>query len=158
MRRLVLRAHIWWTACLIPLLVRALPLGTVLWLVTPARWWHPYRGTAPAAIGELVRRRLARPRQMKRRACLREGLMIFRFLCLAGHEPELHFAVFPAEAPPRPMHAHCWVTLGDVACSTPAEPPCAEMMRYTRGTGARLLPPSTSNSGLTAGQGHANVR
>ncbi|HUT37592.1 MAG TPA: lasso peptide biosynthesis B2 protein [Planctomycetota bacterium] len=142
MRRLVLRAHVWWEACLILLLVKLLPLTWVLRLLSPPRWWHPYRGVSPDAIGELVRRRLARPRHMKRRACLRQGLMLFHFLCLAGHEPELHFAVFPAESPPRPMHAHCWVTLGGVACSPPAEPPCAEMMRYARGTGARLLPPS----------------
>jgi len=138
-RRLALRAHIWWTACLIPVLDRLLPLRGVLWVLTPARWWHPYRGMAPEAIGGLVRRRLAHPRQMKRRACLREGLILFHFLCLAGLEPVLHFAVFPAEAPPRPMHAHCWVTLGDVACSAPAQPPCAEMMRHSRATGTTLV-------------------
>ncbi|MBM4042090.1 MAG: lasso peptide biosynthesis B2 protein [Planctomycetes bacterium] len=141
MRRLLLRAHVWWVACLIPLLDRLLPLGGVLWVLTPSRWWHPYRGVAPEAIGELVRRRLARPRQMKRRACLRQGLMLFHFLCLAGREPVLHFAVFPAEPAPQPMHAHCWVTLDGQECSPPAQRPCAEMMRYARGTGARLLPP-----------------
>jgi hypothetical protein len=125
--------------------VRVLPLHGVLWVLTPSRWWRPYRGVPPEEIGELVRRRLARPRQMKRRACLREGLMLFHFLCLAGREPVLHFAVFPAEPAPRPMHAHCWVTLGGVACSAPAHPPCAEMLRYARGTGAKLLPPSSQD-------------
>lgn len=139
MRRLVLRAHVCWVACLIPLLDRVLPLRGMLWALTPARWWHPYRGVTPEAIAEAVRRRLARPRQMKRRACLREGLMLFHFLCLAGLDPELHFAVFPAEPAPRPMHAHCWVTLAGVPCSAPAQPPCAEVMRHSRSAGVTLV-------------------
>ena len=142
MRRLVLRAHVWWVACLIPPLDRLLPLNGMLWLLTPSRWWHPYRGVPPEAIGDLVQRRLAHPRQMKRRACLRQGLMLFHFLCLAGHEPVLHFAVFPAEPAPRPMHAHCWVTLDGRDYSAPAQRPCAEMMRYTRASGAERLPRS----------------
>lgn len=137
MRRLILRAHVWSAALLIPLLVKLLPLRWVLWLMTSSRWRRPYRGVPPEAILEAVRRRLARPRLMKRRACLREGLMLFHFLCLAGHEPEIHFAVFPPERPPRPAHAHCWVTLGSRECSAPPQKPFAEMMRYARSTGAR---------------------
>ena len=137
MRRLILRAHIGSVALLVPLLVRVLPLRGVLWLMTPPRWWRPYRRVAPDAVCGAVRRRLARPRLMKRRACLREGLMLFHFLCLAGHEPELHFAVFPPAPAPRRVHAHCWVTLDGCECSAPPQEPSAEMMRYTRATGAR---------------------
>lgn len=139
MRRLVLRAHIWMAACLVVPLVHALPLRWVLRALSPPRWWRPYRGVAPEEVSELVGRRLARPWHMKRRACLREGLVLFHFLCLAGHEPVLHFAVFPPEPRPRAMHAHCWVTLGGRACSAPPREPTAEVMRYDRSAGARPI-------------------
>lgn len=137
MRRLILRTHVGSLAFLIPLLVRLLPLRWVLRAMTPPRWWRPYRGASPETISEAVRRRLARPRLMRRRACLREGLLLFHFLCLAGHEPELHFAVFPPEDPPRRVHAHCWVTMSGREWSSPPQEPFAEMMRYARSTGAR---------------------
>jgi hypothetical protein len=135
--RLILRAHIGSVALVVPLLVRVLPLRWVLRVMTPPRGWLPYRGVATGALCEAVRRRLARPRLMRRRPCLREGLMIFHFLSLTGHEPEMHFAVFPPESPPRQIHAHCWVTLDGVECSAPPQGQVAEMMRYARATGAR---------------------
>jgi len=136
-RRLILRAHVWSLAFLIPVLVRLLPLRWVLRTMAPPRWWRPYRGVPQAAIAEAIRRRLANPRQMKRRACLREGLMLFHFLCLTGQEPEMHFGVFPPEPAPRRVHAHCWVTLDGRECSAPPQGPSAEVMRYTRSAGAR---------------------
>ena len=143
MHRLVLRAHVWVVAALIVVVVK-LPLPWVLWLVTPWRWWQPYRSVSPDTIAQAVRRRLARPRQMKRRACLREGLTLFHFLCLAGHEPEMHFAVFPPDQAPRPMHAHCWVTLDGHPCSAPPQQPCAEVLHHSRAAGSqppnRILP------------------
>jgi hypothetical protein len=137
MRRAVLRAHVWLLAFAVPVLVRVLPLRAVLWVMAPPRWWRPYRGVPPEAIAATVRRRLARPRQMKRRACLREGLLVFHFLCLAGHEPVIRFAVFPPQPAPRAVHAHCWVTLDGRPCSAPPEGPSAELMRYARATGVR---------------------
>jgi len=138
-RRLILRAHVWLVACLILLLVKVLSLRGLLRALTPPRWCRPYRRLPAEAVAEAVRRRLARPWHMKRRACLREGLMLFHFLCLAGRDPEVHFAVFPPASPPSPMHAHCWVTLDGAPWSSPPQGPSAEMMLYSRSLGTRLL-------------------
>jgi hypothetical protein len=130
---------VWWVALVIPLLLRVFPLRWVLRLLAPPRWWRPYAGMAPGRIAEAVARRLARPRMMRRRACLREGLLLFHFLCLAGGEPTVHFAVFPPDEAPSPVHAHCWVTLGGRAWSEPPQGPSVELMRYTRREGAAPL-------------------
>jgi hypothetical protein len=49
---------------------------------------------------------------MRDRQCLREGLLIYRFLTMAGFGPTLHFAVKPEADHTLPMTAHCWVKLG----------------------------------------------
>ncbi len=138
MRRLILRAHVSAAATLILLLVEVLPLRCLLRVLTPPRWFKPYRRMAADEIIASVRRRLARPRRMKRRACLREGLVLFHFLSLAGQEPMIDFAVFPPERAPRPMHADWWVTLNGRECSAPPTRPSAEMLRYSRARGARV--------------------
>jgi len=76
--------------------------------------------------------RLARPRHMKQRPCLREGLLLFHFLCLAGREPEVHFSVFDPPASRERLDGHCWVSLDGRAVSAPPSEPSVEMMRYRR--------------------------
>jgi hypothetical protein len=130
-----LRAHVSLLAGLVPLLVRLFPLPQLLKLLTPPARRTPYRSVAPERVVEIVQRRLADPRHMRRRACLREGITAFHFLSLAGFEPELRFGVFPPGPAQRRMHAHCWIELDGRALTAPPAGPCPEMMRYRRAGG-----------------------
>jgi hypothetical protein len=131
-RVLLLRAHVWLGAGLIPLLVRALPLRCVLRLLTPPRWCHAYRGIDSRQICQIVHRRLENPIRMRGRVCLRTGLTLFHFLRLAALPAELHFGVFPPAPATARLHAHCWVTLDGVPLTAPPEGNCAEVMIHPR--------------------------
>ena len=130
--RLILRGHIWLLATLIPLLEKFIPLKWLLRLLTPPPRFRPYAGTPPGEISRLVARRLREPRNMRRRACLRQGLTLFHFLKLASWPAVLHIGIFPPRLDDRRMHAHCWVTLNGVPLSPPPERPVATLL--TRGT------------------------
>ncbi len=125
-----LRAHVWLVATVLPLLVRVLPLKALLRLMTPAARLRPYRGVTPERIAAVVARRLRNPRNMRRRACLRRGITLYHFLRLAGAPAVLHFAVYPPEADPGRLHAHCWVTVGGEALSEPPARPAAELFAH----------------------------
>jgi hypothetical protein len=126
--RLILRGHIWLLATLIPLLEKFVPLKWLLRLLTPPSRFKPYAGTPPEEISQLVAHRLREPRNMRRRACLRQGLTLFHFLKLAGWPAVLHIGVFPPSLDSRRMHAHCWVTLNGVALSPLPERPVATLL------------------------------
>jgi hypothetical protein len=126
--RLVLRGHVWLLATLIPLLEKFIPLKWLLRLLTPPSRFKPYAGTSPEEISRLVAHRLREPRNMRRRACLRQGLALFHFLKLAGWPAVLRIGVFPPGRDRRRMHAHCWVTLNGVPLSPPPEQPVATLL------------------------------
>ncbi len=126
--RLILRAHIWLLATLIPLLEKFIPLKTLLRWLTPSSRFKPYAKVAPEEISRLVARRLRAPRNMRRRACLRHGLTLFHFLKLAGWPAVLRIGVFPPSVDCRRMHAHCWVTLNGILFSPPPEQPVAALL------------------------------
>jgi hypothetical protein len=123
MRERLLQSHVWVVATLIPLLVKFIPLKALLRLLTPKPGTRPYQGMSIERITELVRNRLSNPIHMVRRACLREGIVLFHFLRLGGHDAVMHFAVYPPGGDESPMHAHCWVTVGEKDISTPPEEP-----------------------------------
>jgi hypothetical protein len=123
-----LRGHIWLLATLILLLVKIIPLKQLLRLLTPPPRFKPYAGTPPEEISRWVAHRLRQPRHMRRRACLRQGLILFHFLRLAGWPAVLHIGVFPPRLDARRMHAHCWVTLNGVPFSPPPEQPVATLL------------------------------
>lgn len=129
------RLHIALFTFITPLLVRLFPLRILLRLVTPPSGITPYRKMPPERIVAAVKRRLAAPRMMRRRACLREGLTAFHFLSLAGYSPELRFCVYPPDPSQRHMHAHCWVVLDGNPLTSPPQQAHAEMMRYSRAGG-----------------------
>jgi hypothetical protein len=110
-REFILKAHVWSGATFMPLLVRLLPLKALLSLLTPPANMRPYRNVPRERIVSMIQRRLRRPRNMKRRACLRRGLMLYHFLRLAGLPAVLHFGVLPPSSDPHRLHAHCWVSL-----------------------------------------------
>ncbi|MFP3938178.1 MAG: lasso peptide biosynthesis B2 protein [Phycisphaerae bacterium] len=129
MIRTVLRAHVWAFCGVVPLLVRLMPLERLIRLLTPQL--RPYRNVAENEIAGLIQHRLANPRNMKRRRCLRLGLALYHFLRLSGRAAIIHFAVCPGRADDR-MHAHCWVTLGERCVSSFPAAGAAEMVRYPR--------------------------
>ena len=120
-REFILRLHVWVTAALVPLLVKLLPLRALLRLFTPSARLRPYAGVSQRRMVELVARRLRRPRHMRRRACLRRGLVLFHFLRLAGVPALLHIGVFPPGAEADRMKAHCWVSVEGRCLSDPPE-------------------------------------
>ncbi len=126
--RLILRGHVWLLATLIPLLEKFIPLKWLLRLLTPPPRFQPYAGTSPEEISRLIAHCLREPRNMRRRACLRQGLTLFHFLKLAGWPAVLRIGVFPPGLDRRRMHAHCWVTLNDVPLSPPPEQPVATLL------------------------------
>lgn len=122
-REHILRVHVWLVAGAVPLLVRFCSLETLLRLATPAGSWRPYGGISPERIAAVVRRRLRRPRHMRRRACLRLGLTLFHFLRLAGAPAALHIGAFATDRARKPIGAHCWVSLhGAAVTDGPARP------------------------------------
>ena len=141
-KRFVLRGHVWLFATLLPLAVRLAPLHVLVGLLVPPPHARPYRGVSVEQIGRLVAGRLGRPRNMRRRACLREGLTLFHFLRLADWPATVHFAVFPPAGPTERMHAHCWVSLDGRAISQPPAGPYTLLMSYppAKGRVGNLLP------------------
>ena len=124
--RTILRSHDSFFAVCVPLLVR-LPLKWLLGMVEPPRWFRPYRACSVIQIQALVDARLASPAMMKRRKCLRHGLVLYHFLRLAGYNAQLHFGVFPPADGAARLHGHCWVSLDGRPISLPPEQGAATM-------------------------------
>lgn len=119
-RRFLFRLELWLRARLLPFrLARDLPLEDALRLATPR---HPpaYPGLPVAYVAKRVARTVRRPWLMRDRRCLREGLLGFRFLREAGHDPLLHFGVDPASLGAPRLAAHCWVSVdGEIVLGPP---------------------------------------
>jgi len=125
----VLWAHVGLLATVIPLLDRLFSLQTILRLLTPPHHLQPYRKVPTETIAAAVGRRLAHPHNMRRRACLRSGWMLFHFLRLAGRRPVLRIAVYPPQDGVC-LRAHCWVTLNGAEVSAPPDGAAAVVVEY----------------------------
>jgi hypothetical protein len=134
----LLRAHIWLVATFIPLLVKILPLKRLLRLLTLPAPITPYRGIAWQEIVEQVAQRLKKPRNMRRRSCLRHSLTLFHFLRLAGYPAVLRIGVYPQSPECPRSQAHGWVTLHDLVLTSPPDSPVAVVL--VRGDAARANP------------------
>jgi hypothetical protein len=126
----ILRWHVWLLATLMPLLVKLVSLRRLIRLLDPPARLRPFAGTDAARIVALVDLRLASPHHMRRRACLRKGLVLFHCLRLAGLPGVLHFSVNPRDPVYDRMQAHCWVTLGGRLLTDPAVEGAVEMLTY----------------------------
>ena len=110
-RWVALRLELWVRARILAFqITRDQPLAAMLELATPTAR-RRYTGMPAAKIVRAVRRTLRRPLLMRKRPCLREGLLAYRFLAEAGYRPYLHFGVDPAIVTSPSAIAHCWVTL-----------------------------------------------
>ena len=90
--RALFRVHLWLSARLMPVLVGRRDFERVLKLA-PLQLSAPYRDLPWTYIVHRVKRTVRRPWLMRDRRCLREGLLGFRFLRMAGLDPELRFGV-----------------------------------------------------------------
>ena len=113
------RLHLWFAARWLPVGAKRRSIDRLLQRAMPPPDHTPYRGLSPDQILSAVREATARPRRMRARRCLREGLLGFRFLRMAGFAPVLHFGLDPASAEKERLHAHCWLTLDDACVLNP---------------------------------------
>lgn len=127
---------LWVATRLLPACVGSSDLHSLLSLATPRAGQSAYRENSPAAIASAVKRAARRPWVMRDRRCLREGLLAFHYLSLAGHRPLLHFAVEPQSLSDRKMSAHCWVTVDEEVLMNPPTP---TMMKLFAWDGARVI-------------------
>lgn len=130
LRRWLLPRHIWLLAALVPLLVKILPFKHLLHLLTPSARRTPYRGVRPEQVAELVAKRLANPYHMSHRRCLRESLVVFHFLRLAGWPAVLNIGVYPPGTSPKGTKAHGWVSLDGQVLTSPPEGPVALVVEH----------------------------
>jgi transglutaminase superfamily protein len=126
--RLALRVHVALLALIVPPLATLLPLRKLLDLVTPKRSIAAYRNLSPSEFAAAATRRLRHPWVMRRRRCLREGLIVFHLLRLAGVPAALHFAVYRFDQ--HRSLAHCWVVVADACVTQPAPPSAALVLVY----------------------------
>jgi hypothetical protein len=114
--RLVLAVRAW--ALWIPVLARGKELQPLLTRAGPAGG-TPYRGLSVDTIARCCRSAVRRPLLMADRPCLREGLLLNRFLVMAGYAPTLHLGVDRTSLNSPRMKAHCWIELGDRTFNPP---------------------------------------
>jgi hypothetical protein len=91
-----------------------------------------YGDLPPGDILVAVKAAVARPWRMRGRRCLREGLLAFHYLSLAGHKPVLHFGIVPKSVLTARPRAHCWVDLNGCTVLNPPQEPMLELFSYDR--------------------------
>jgi hypothetical protein len=117
------QANLWLSARLLPTVARRNDLEPLLSMATPAAGERAYGELDATTIVGSVKAVVARPWRMRGRRCLREGLLAFHFLSLAGHAPLLHFGVIPKSLKSDRPSAHCWVSVGgEIILNAPAQP------------------------------------
>jgi hypothetical protein len=122
--------NLWVAARLLPFLVKNRPLDEILARATPDAVSHGYRDLPASKIIEEVQRVVSRPMRMRGRRCLREGLLAFHYLSLAGHRPTLHFGLVPQTITTAHPRAHCWITIDGAIVLNPPEGPMIELFAY----------------------------
>ncbi|OQX30647.1 MAG: hypothetical protein B0D96_11365 [Candidatus Sedimenticola endophacoides] len=113
-QRLRFNLSLWLAARILPFRVGQRPLDRVLALAEPVRTGR-FHGLPPGYISEHVLRTTRHPWLMRKRRCLRQGLLGYRFLAEAGFCPELHFGVDFRSLRTGDEKAHCWVSLDGVS-------------------------------------------
>lgn len=106
------RTNLWIAARLLPMFTRRNDLEPLLLMATPEPGARAFRELDAITIVDAVKASVARPWRMRGRRCLREGLLAFHYLSLAGHAPVLHFGVIPISLKGDRPAAHCWISVG----------------------------------------------
>jgi len=106
LKRGLFQAAAWYEARKMPLLSRNMSLSELLaWADRESSL--NLRGFEPDEIVRSVVKTTRRPWLMRRRRCLRQGVLAYRFLRASGRRPELHFGLDPASMHSPALRAHC---------------------------------------------------
>ena len=124
------RSDLWVAARLMPMFTKRNDLEPLLLMATPTPGLRVYDELAAPDIIDAVKECVARPWRMRGRRCLREGLLAFHYLALAGHAPLLHFGVVPQSLGGRKPAAHCWISIGGKIMLNPPRRPMHELFVY----------------------------
>ena len=124
------RSDLWVAARLMPMFTKRNDLEPLLLMATPAPGLRAYDDLAAPEIIDAVKASVARPWRMRGRRCLREGLLAFHYLALAGHAPLLHFGVVPQSLGSKKPAAHCWVSIDGKIMLNPPGRPMHELFVY----------------------------
>ena len=122
--------NLWVAARLLPFVIKNRPLDEILARATPDAGAHGYDELSAPRIVEEVKRVVAQPMRMRGRRCLREGLLAFHYLSLAGHRPILHFGLLPQTIMTAHPRAHCWITIDGAIMLNPPEVPMIDLFAY----------------------------
>jgi hypothetical protein len=136
--RLPFRWNLWFSARLLPLVAKRGSLGKLLELATPENGSADYFGLSHQEILSAVKTVTRRPWRMRGRRCLREGLLGYRFLAMAGYRPVLHFGVIPSTMSTDRPRAHCWISLDGEVVLNPASEPMLELFSYAGSVPGKL--------------------
>jgi hypothetical protein len=139
-----LRIALWLRARLLPFVVGRRPLTPILVETEPGSI-RPYEGLGADEIVGEVRRLTRHPWAMRDRRCLRQGLLAYRYLRLAGYAPALHFGVDRTSVADPKIKAHCWVVLDGNPILNPPDPSMVTILVYDgpeslAGSRGRTLP------------------
>lgn len=126
--RALFNCHLWVSARLLPFFVGRQNMKAVRRYASPVGA-RPYAGLPASYIARRAVATARRPWLMRDRRCLREGLLGFRFLSLAGFEPELRFGIDTASAKAPHLAAHCWVCIDDRIVVSDRPPNMVEVLR-----------------------------
>lgn len=124
------RLNLWIAARLMPVFAKRRELGAILADATPGAQHQGSLPLSPAAIVESVKSVVSRPWRMKGRRCLREGLLAFYYLKLAGKQPLLRFGLLKGTLVTSRPRAHCWIVLDNEIILNPPEGPMVHLFDY----------------------------
>ena len=130
------KLNLWLSARLLPVAAKRADLAPLLASATPAAGQPLYPGRTADGVVSAIKATCARPWRMRGRRCLREGLLAFRFLRLAGIPATLHFGVDRHSINAAKLKAHCWVSVGDEVVINPPEPDMVCIYSYDGRPGA----------------------
>lgn len=124
------RFNLWIAARLMPAFVKRRDLNAILASATPAPDHIGSLQISSDTIIQSVKRIVARPWRMRGRRCLREGLLAFYFLKLAGKNPLLRFGLLKGTLASSNPRAHCWIILDGEIILNPPEGPMVHLFDY----------------------------
>ncbi len=127
--RLLFNLELWVRARLMPFQVSRDSFEKALKLATSNRRAF-YSGLPVSYITDRVVQTARRPWLMRDRRCLRLGLLGFRFLREAGHDPRLCFGVNPGSITDTKLAAHCWIDINGKTVLGMPETPLVTVYTY----------------------------
>lgn len=116
------RAELWLWSKTLPIRCRKSRDFADILRIADAGASRRYAGLAAAYIAKRAKRAARRPWAMRDRRCLREGILTYRFLTLAGVPATIHFGVDRTSIGKAKLAAHCWVSGDDMPVLNPPEP------------------------------------